>query len=128
MKAYLQEFSSVQTVNYTLPSSFVIEFTINGGANQQYNNTAFLRFNNDSGTYCGKGASASQNINLASTLLNQIPVNTDVEYTLTYDGNGNGVLTDGTDSITVTGLNLTKLWKVDASSKSHIKNVKIKPL
>lgn len=83
-----------------------------------------MRFNNSSGTYCGKGGSASQNINLGTTTLNQITPNTDVEYTLTYE-NGTGVLTDGTDSITVTGLNLTKLYSFDARTYATLKNIRI---
>ena len=119
-------------LNWDLPSSFQMQFIFNSDGTTpsgSVENTCFFRFNNSNTIFVGKGSSSSRNIYLdGNTILNQMPVSTDVEYTLTYQ-NGTATLTDGTDTVTAS-LTLTKLYSVNANSSSHaqVKNIKIKAL
>lgn len=128
IKTYLQTYTS-QTgdiVNYNLPNEFKIEFILNSN-NSSSTNSAFLRFNNSSGNFIGKGSSSNRNIYLQDVILNTIPVSADVEYTITYE-NGITTLSDGTDTVSKTGLSLTSLYAIVGSSNCQLKNIKIKPL
>ena len=120
-------------MNWDLPSEFKIQFTINSDSSTPtgtQGNTAYLRFNSSSGVYLGKSSSARRNIVLfdESHIVHQIPVSTDVEYTMTYQ-NGTATLTDGTDTVTNTAT-LTKLYNVVAFNSSHIylKELRVKAL
>ena len=124
MQTYTSQTGDI--VNYNLPNEFKLEFILNSN-NSSSTNSAFLRFNNSSGNFIGKGSSSNRNIYLQDVILNTIPVSTDVEYTITYD-NGVTTLSDGTDTVNKTGLSLTSLYAIIGSSNCQLKNIKIKPL
>ena len=126
-KTYMQEYTSASNVNYDLPSKFLIEFTLWANSVGGYGGSAFLRFNNSSGAYVGKGSSQSRNITINTTVLNQLPVSEYKTFYLSFE-NGVATLTDGTDSIT-SSLTLTKLYQINSGGvNGKIKNVKIKAL
>ena len=126
-KTYMQEYTSASNVNYDLPSKFLIEFTLWSNSVGGYGGSAFLRFNNSSGAYVGKGSSNNRNITINTTVLNQLPVSEYKTFYLSFE-DGVATLTDGTDSIT-SSLTLTKLYQINSGgSNGKIKNVKIKAL
>lgn len=98
----------------------IINYTNRGG-----NLSGFIRFNNG---WFGKGASSNLNIALYdgtnSVTLNQIPTNTDVEYTLTYQ-NGVMTITDGTDTTQLTTTNINSITQISAQNSVRISNIRI---
>jgi hypothetical protein len=129
IKAWMTTYSSGYSVNYSLPSSFQIEFTIKAGANMDESNIAFLRFNDSNGLFVGKGSSRNTNLNLggSASISNVLPVGSDAKCILTYE-NGSATLSYGEDSVTVNNLNITLLYKFECSANSTMKNIKVKTL
>ena len=123
----MQTYTSPSTVNYDLPSKFLIEFTLWCESIGGNTGSPYLRFNTSNGAYVGKGSSSSLNVGILTTVLNQLPVLTDKTFYLSYE-DGVATLTDGTDSIS-SSLTLTKLYSINSGgSNGKIKNVKIKAL
>ena len=129
IKAWMNTYNSGYSVNYNLPSSFKIEFTIKAGPNMSGSNFAFLRFNNSDGLFVGKAGSSNLNLYLGGSniISNILPVGTDAKCLLTYE-NGSATLSYGEDSVTLNNLSLTELYNFDCSTNSTMKNIKIKPL
>ena len=114
-------------VQWSLPSSFKVEFTLWSNSDANYN-VCYIRFNNSSGLYCGKGSSTSRNVSIGTTTLGTLPTSTDTTYTLSYNGT-TATLTDGTNTKSVSA-SLTSLYEVNANRNGNgvVKNIKIKPL
>lgn len=113
-------------VDYSLPSSFKLEFTIFSSAPTTAPSVSLLRFNASNGIWLGKGSSGSANITLFGTAFGSISANTEYNYVLTYEGSV-ASLTDGTTTKTSTQ-SLTKLYSLASTSNSILKEIKVKPL
>ena len=114
-------------VNYTLPSSFELDFTIYSTIPTTDPSIAFVRFNSSSGVWMGKGSSTSRNVSFFGTTFNSISSTyTDYDYSMTYE-NGVATLTDGTTTKTSTQ-SLSKLYLLASNGGSQLKNIKLKPL
>lgn len=92
-------------------------------------NVGYVRFDSSTGGYVGKGATTSRNITCSpiSKTLNQIPIDTDVEYILTKN-NGVLTLTDGTDTVSGSTNTCTNLNHFKGTNDCKIKDIRIKPL
>lgn len=133
IKAWDTTLTSQITPNYQLPSNWKIQFIINSNdyssSTGSRTNAPFIRFDSSSGGYIGKGSSASRIITVSpiSKTLNNIPVSTDVEYTVTKNGN-TLTASDGTSTVSGSTSNCNKLYLISASSDGNVKKVRIKPL
>ena len=111
-------------VDYTLPSEFEIDFTIYSTVLTSNTSIGFLRFNNASGVWIGKGNSTNRNIYFFDTIIRQITqTNTDYNFVLTYR-NGITTLTDGTNTYTSTQ-SLDKLYSLVSNGGTRLKNIKL---
>lgn len=113
-------------VNYNLPSEFKIEFTIYSPNVAQNPSAAFLRFNNSSGGWVGKGSNYNGTISLFGTTFSTITSNREYDYVLTYQ-NGVATLTDGTTTKT-SSQTLSKLYQLTSWNYGKLLIVKVKPL
>jgi len=133
LRVFPNTYTSQISVNLSLPTNWQIQFILNSSS---YNvssgsreNVGYVRFDSATGGYVGKGGSGSRNITCSpiSKTLNQIPIDTDVEYTLTKVNNVL-TLTDGTDTVSGSTTSCTNLNHFKASSDGIMKNIRIKPL
>ena len=114
-------------MDYNLPATFKLEFTLRSTNLTQNPSVAIVRFNNSSGVWCGKGSHTSGTIYfLGGTTFGSIRANTDYNYVLTYDGSL-ATLTDGTTTKS-SNQTLTKLYELPSWDNAKLSNVKIKPL
>lgn len=127
-KSYLTSYFSQSVVNLDLPTDYEIEFTLFSNNSTINGNTGYMRFDSSSDGYVGKGSSNSRNIGIVSTFLpNPIPVSKDTTYIFKKENNVLS-LTDGTDTITESNSNYTKLYSINGSTGGQIKNIKITKL
>ena len=115
------------TINYSLPSSFKMEFRIYATElNHGIDNLAFIRFNNGSGPFIGKATQRNGTIYYFNRTLGDMTANTDCDFVFTYN-NGSSSLTDGT--ITKTSKQtVSSIFSIESDSYSYFKYIKIKPL
>lgn len=113
-------------VNYTLPSSFKIEFTLYSTSVSQNPSASFIRFNNSSGGWIGKGSNYNGTISFFGTTFTTINSNIKYNYVLTYE-NGVATLTNGTTTKT-SSQTLTKIYTLTSWNYGKMLIVKIKPL
>ena len=113
-------------MNYNLPSEFKIEFTIYSPNVAQNPSAAFLRFNNSSGGWVGKGSNYNGSIYFFGTIIGEITSNREYDYVLTYQ-NGVATLSDGTTTKT-SSQTLSKLYQLTSWNYGKLLIVKVKPL
>ena len=115
-------------LNYALPSSFSLDFTIYSTLPTTDPSIAYVRFESStSSKWIGKGGSTSRDVYFFGTVFNTIAnTYTDYDYSMTYE-NGVATLTDGTTTETSTQ-SLSTLYQLTSNGGSQLKNIKIKPL
>ena len=115
-------------VNLTLPTHFELTFKLYSRAATSDPSFAFMRFNNSSGAYMGKGSSGNGKVGINSTTLQTISSDVEYSYQLVYDGTTKMYIKDTSTSITVNTGALTKLYMFTSSTHTDLTDIKIKAL
>ena len=115
-------------INLPLPTHFELTFKLYSRATTTDPSFAFMRFNNSSGAFMGKGSSGNGNVGINSTTLQTISSNVEYSYQLVYDGTTTMYIKGTSTSITVNTGALTNLYMFTSSTNTDLTDIKIKTL